>query len=786
MWRNERTDVTETENEGMRRVMKKSVLAAMAAVGLSWPGTGGALPLAERGRDAALPIVVSAKASVSEQYAAEELQVWTEKLVGVKPPIITKTDLPKSGNGIFLNDAKTADRLPSLGDEAFELKAEGGSVYVTGGCRGVLYGVYELLEKYGGIAWLTDDFTDIPKKDVFSVPDDLFDRQRPAFVRRCHDWRYIEYRPAFAARSRENHFPIPEKFGGSHPTFDKRLGFCHTFAILIRPNKYFDAHPEYFSYFNGKRQKQDSQLCLTNPDVFRIVVSQTLERVRYNIAMKTGVKYYGISQNDWCGYCECPDCAAIDAREGSHSGSVIWFVNKVAEEVEKVDPNAIVETLAYVYSRHPPKHLRPRHNVMPMLCSIECDFSKPMGENRFKENISFRDDLKEWLKISKHLMVWDYAANWRSTPCPQHNLVTMHENAKFYLENGVTELFFEGWSNDNPCAELSALKGWLSGKLLWNPNQAHRPLVERFVTAYYGKGAPYVLDYIDLLERQPVDETKTPFLYRTYIQDMPWSQTFLKESQDLWHKAVAAVKDGSSPQIASNVFWGAFCADYTRLATYVHKGCRWKPFLVSRSVAKSLDRCEYEEMRALAARLTKIIDANPLAEVSSQLNDARMKGYVRALSESVFPEGKAVDRCVIQDWAFLYSNYPPSTTIFRERDASAVDGRVLRAKKAGRDWPITFNFKNMVAMDDGGTYHLRARMKVFAPEGTPSGQSVASVELNDRNANRDVVQSEIVASGDYRWYDLGTWKAKGDNYMLYINSHDAELFLDCVELTRED
>ncbi|HOK47298.1 MAG TPA: DUF4838 domain-containing protein, partial [Bryobacteraceae bacterium] len=37
-----------------------------------------------------------------------------------------------------------------------------------------------------------------------------------------------------------------------------------------QPEKYFDAHPEYFSLVKGKRLKQHSQLCCTNEEVIRL------------------------------------------------------------------------------------------------------------------------------------------------------------------------------------------------------------------------------------------------------------------------------------------------------------------------------------------------------------------------------------------------------------------------------------------------------------------------------------------------------------------------------------
>ena len=105
---------------------------------------------------------------------------------------------------------------------------------------------------------------------------------------------------------------------------------------------------EYYALRNGKRIP--TQLCLTNPDVLKI----TIDNLRRKMAANPGAVYWSVSQNDNRQYCTCPKCRAIDEREGSPSGSIIDFVNKVADEF----PDRMISTLAYEYSRAP-KNLKP-------------------------------------------------------------------------------------------------------------------------------------------------------------------------------------------------------------------------------------------------------------------------------------------------------------------------------------------------------------------------------------------------------------------------------------------
>ena len=88
---------------------------------------------------------------------------------------------------------------------------------------------------------------------------------------------------------------------------------------------------------------------------------------------------FSVSQNDWYNYCQCPACKAIDDREGSPAGTMITFVNQVADAIREDCPDVLIHTFAYQYTRKAPKFVRPRPNVIVRLCSIECCFSHPLS-----------------------------------------------------------------------------------------------------------------------------------------------------------------------------------------------------------------------------------------------------------------------------------------------------------------------------------------------------------------------------------------------------------------------
>ena len=524
--------------------------------------------LAERDQPAAVTVVADAGASYV--HAANELRDYTRRMTGVSLPVVC-VGTAVLGRSIRLVAAKPSDKC---GDDGFCLKVEGENLVITGGKRGILYGVYEILETYGGCGWYAADCEVVPECASFSVPRDLNRVERPAFVRRRCNNGYTED-PDFYTRARLNDGVLSprqreEKYGGTMPDFDDELGICHTFHKAVDPKTYFKDHPEYFSEKGGKRIETETQLCLTNPDVLRLTIEKVIARIRANRAAGKNVHIYGISQNDWKNPCMCPRCAAVDEREGSPSGTIIDFVNKVAEAAEKEDPEVIIETLAYQYSRIPPKTIRPRDNVMVALCLIELDFSKPIPDSRFEANVRLGAQLAKWREITQHLYVWNYDSNWRYSSLPHPNLDTLVPNIKYFRMCGVTDLF-ENFLSANPANDFFWLKNWLVTKAMWNPDIDVAAHVRRFTDVYYGPAAPFVREYLKRLSADPRNEAKNPLCWDTPPAGQPYTDAFLSWAIENWDAAEKAVAQ-ESEHIRTRIRWARFSADYARAERFARTG----------------------------------------------------------------------------------------------------------------------------------------------------------------------------------------------------------------------
>ena len=336
---------------------------------------------------------------------------------------------------------------------------------------------------------------------------------------------------------------------------DDFLGRCHTFDKIVGTKEFFEDHPEYFALRGGKRLGERTQPCLTNPDVLRIAKERVVKRVLEN----PKAKFFGISQNDNWSYCTCPACTAVDMEEGSHAGTVVRFVNAIAAEVAKVRKNAVVTTLAYMYSRKPPKTpLAP--NAAVWLCTTDVDFSRPL-DGGGKENDAFMEDLRGWkAKAPMGVYIWDYSINFRHVQMPFPNLRAMARNFRVYRENGVKGVFFQG-AGPGTLSPFGELKTYLASRLLWDSCASADKVVREFTDAFYGKAAgAKVREIIDFLEDIP--KTITRFdesIYARWLDDAA-----IEKLDAMWREAESLA--AGNPEHEFNARMGRLSPVYSRFA----------------------------------------------------------------------------------------------------------------------------------------------------------------------------------------------------------------------------
>lgn len=464
---------------------------------------------------AALNAVVADSASDTEKLAAREFADLWKKATG-HGVYVSNVPYLKTGVIVWIGMEGTPEELLAyvkpgeLGTDGYCVrslylkKARQGHLAILGGKeRGTMYGVYAFFEECFGVRFLTPNYTYIPKKPPASLPD-VNMRYVPSILRRQTTYDIYgmqaypdDQRTAFQRHMRWSSLP---EFGL----------FVHTVFTLLPPDKYFAEHPDFYSEIDGKRvapvgldlnnpsvlaqhPELRSQLCFSNPKVAEAIVAELKPLMQASPAKTV----WSISQMDWDGRCQCAACKAIDDTEGSPMGSVLTCVNRVADMIKTDFPKNYVETLAYQWSRKPPKTLRPHDNVIISVCGIDADYARPLYDKKAGIHQLFADDLAAWSKIAKNVYIWDYPANCYYAQIPYPDFDVLGPNFAFYAQQNVkgTMLCGGGLLAD----DLGALRCYVLSRLMWQPNTDVKPLIDEFINLYYEDAAPFIQEYIALM-----------------------------------------------------------------------------------------------------------------------------------------------------------------------------------------------------------------------------------------------------------------------------------------------
>ena len=405
-----------------------------------------------------------------------------------------------------------------------------------------------------GCHWLDRNTDVIPARPTLTLPD-LQIQGQPTFWGREF---FFAYRPGLLT---EEMVKRQETFVLRNKTVRPRTGSpgpSHTFSLYVPGSQWFDSHPEYFS-LNAQGERVPAkdtvgpgQLCLTNPDVRRIV----LERLRAFIAAdrataaKSGSlppRIYDISQDDvYFGHCQCANCQAIVAREGGESGPVIDFINAIAEEIEQDYPEILLQTFAYNLTKRPPRTLKPRRNVMVRWCDAydSCDVVRPLSHPSNARNY---EQILGWGKIASHLAVWDYwvTFGYYRFPTPYCMIQCIGPDLKLFADMHTETFFCESHEDYEPGENFTALKYWLGYKLMVNPYQPAEPLIQIFMEGYYGAAAPKMNAYLKYLEER-IDKQADWLRVHTAPHNLKYLDLdFFVTSEKLFEEAESLVKAGS-------------------------------------------------------------------------------------------------------------------------------------------------------------------------------------------------------------------------------------------------
>ena len=408
--------MTTPRRDFLSRTFQILLVAAVGAVVPTQPARGFTLV---EDRDPKATIVLAEKPTGSAQLAAYELQYHIRKISGATLPMVREpADI--TGNRILVGESKAALELGSANrefqEQEYTIKTFPGALLLMGhdgqefsviryedytslyqtalGPIGTCYAVHAFLENSLGVRWYYPNEAIgevIPAAATVTIGD--------LDVRRSPDAPVRSIYPLFSNTGQLffTEWDEPEKFQSAW--VDSRLSLLywirHRFWGGMRYNAnhsfhgydvaFGQSHPEWFSTKNYERMKQlpyqnQVQPCLTSPGFLEQVVEIARDYFDGKPAAHPGTyranvgNFFPVVPNDNTNMCGCPECRIQyrnDVGLGGDASHYVWgFVNRVAGEVRKTHPQAMVSGLAYFNYTLPPRGMVFEPNVAVTFCKF--------------------------------------------------------------------------------------------------------------------------------------------------------------------------------------------------------------------------------------------------------------------------------------------------------------------------------------------------------------------------------------------------------------------------------
>ena len=424
------------------------------------------------GRDIAdFTITYEAQDKPSVVYAAEELRSFILQATGIALDIEAGAFAGKPQIKLVYNEEMV---------ESFSLKTVDGDLLITGGKRGVLYGVYKFLEKYVG--WIF-----LPTRNALTYEGDTLDigeidySYEQRFDFRAPFWCASSYN-AYAARNMVNYKDGRNAYTAQFGDFFGVTGRpYHTFAELLGdPSNEASIRPNPCMYEDGLYERMLAgvyRVLEANPDADII----------------------SVSAND-SSFCTCDRCTGKDIG-GNTTDGLLGLVNRIADAVKVDYPKLKIHTLAYGATQAIPKVNFPRDNVIVQLCAIRCCYQHPFEEECCDANVEIMRDLKEWASVCRNLYIWDYNCDNFYYYATFPNFDVIKKNIKTFSKYNVRGVFGHGNAH-HIHGELGDLRAYLLAKLLENPDMTdgeYDSHINSFMKVYYGPGWKHIRAYFDFL-----------------------------------------------------------------------------------------------------------------------------------------------------------------------------------------------------------------------------------------------------------------------------------------------
>lgn len=461
----------------------------------------GGVTLLENG-EVKVTVVYSEGASESLIAAADFMAATIDRMSGSSGVRTAVKEGGESGFSIYVGRAANSALidLSDVKDDGYKLEIKPEGIYIVGKTDDATRnGIYDFLETHLECMYVSPENTYVPLCPTVKLA--LEEKTVNPTITWRKVYQYESVQNGWYERLKMNGTIVKEG-ENSIELYNEWGTWCHSSFEFVPPEKYFDEHPEYYAKFLGKRRYQfnvlgrtfPTHLCYTNEEVYQIAEAELVKRIEAN----PEVKFWDFSIMDtYFATCRCKECKKFNKEAGSEMGTLLAFLNRLADAIRDDYPDVYLSTLAYQRVKNPPKNMKCAPNLCINVCAFPGTQSYPYStEGGIKASREFAERVVEWGKICDNILVWDYVVNFTHLKLPFPNFEFQKENLEFYLENNIRFVFHQG--SREPMDENAEMRTYLLSRQLWDKDVDLKALAQKYVAVVYGDAAGLVEEYMDL------------------------------------------------------------------------------------------------------------------------------------------------------------------------------------------------------------------------------------------------------------------------------------------------
>ena len=477
-----------------------------------------ATQLASQGKTSWRVFIPSGSGKV-ERFARDELRRYVERMSGARLGDAKSPDAPRTiiigvRARLGVNDLPK----PKPGADGYCISISPTRIIIVGeNPRGVLYGVYDLLERLG-CRWYypTLDPKDpevVPRRPSLSLPVGKWSESaripdRFYWLSGLAFWVKPERaipQLDFAAKNRYNGLSwqcITENVESDLATMRKTgilaemekrglmlHGPGHSFPFFLSTEKYFKDHPDWFGMLKGERRPHGGvwpapNFCMSNPQAVEEFIGNVVSFAKKH----PEIARLDLLPVDGAVPCECPECA-----KSTPTDLLVGVYNEIADRLAKVSPDVIVDGVpGYGLLEKPPDKVFPNGKWQ----AVYAHWGRHHHTSYDDADYARRPAMLVWQSYFRKFMICSYyAANSHEPFSGPPYLHSIAGDTKYMADHGVTGAFvlefpFGFWWNN-------ALNVWLGGVYpYYYPKRDPRSEVRDYALNYYGpKAGPILADF---------------------------------------------------------------------------------------------------------------------------------------------------------------------------------------------------------------------------------------------------------------------------------------------------